>query len=202
MQTTSAGNMIYAYHGRSMWPTFQEGDMLIVEQVDPSQLRLGDCIVFRGTSGAANTVHRIVKRCPKMWARGDARPHRDDEPVAPGSVSGCVRALVRNGGQRGVRGGWLGLLGGRIASYAGLLDPYKNSRGGRLARLLARLCGRVTRLWLRRAKTVVISGTSGSTSYLMLGQKSIARWDDDRGTWVVPWPRSLYIWLGELSEPA
>jgi hypothetical protein len=194
--------MIYAYHGRSMWPTFQEGDLLIVEQVDPSQLRRGDCIVFRTAPNVSATIHRIVKMHPHICSRGDSHAHLDDEPIAPESVFGCVRALMRNGGQRGVRGGWLGLLGGRIAYYAGLLDPYNNSRGGRLARLLARLCGLVTRLWLRRAKTVVVSGTSGSTRYLILGQKSIARWDDDCGGWVVPWPRSLYMWLGEFNEPA
>lgn len=194
MQTTPSGNMIYAYHGRSMWPTFQEGDLLIVEPVDPSQLRRGDCIVFLTRPEAPHTIHRIVTLRPEIWARGDARPCRDDEPVNPASIAGRVRARVRCGSQRGVRGGGQGLLSGKLMYYAGLLDPYKDSRGGRVARGIAWVCGIATRYWLRHTRTLALASPTGEVIYLMLGQKAIAHWDKEHGLWAVPWPTSVYLW--------
>lgn len=190
---TALDNSTFVYRGRSMWPSFQDGDLLLVEQVAASQLCCGDCIVFRATPDAHNTMHRVVKICPEIWSRGDAKPCPDDEPVAPESIIGRVRALVRNGGQRSVRGGWLGGLSGKIAYYTGRVDPYSSGRGGRIARVLANICGRPSRRWLRRATTIVLDGPAGTVSHLMLGRRAIARWDEDRCLWVVPWPTSLWL---------
>jgi hypothetical protein len=201
METERGADLTFAYHGPSMWPTFQEGDVLVAERVDPSQLRRGDCIVFQTAPGAPYTIHRLVRTRPDLRAQGDACPRPDDFPVSPDSVLGRVRALVRLGRVRRVRGGWWGWLSSRWLRYAGRLDPYRNSRGGRLARAFARLCGEVTHRLPLRATTLCLTTPENETTCLMRGRRIIGRWDEQQHRWVFPWPGSLYWWRERRPGP-
>jgi hypothetical protein len=77
--------------GRSMWPTLQPGDVLIVER-EPKQLRFGDIVVFGGV------VHRLVWIDPyeNLWECGDS-PGVLPRKRSKRDVTGRVKAIVREG---------------------------------------------------------------------------------------------------------
>lgn len=44
----------------SMEPTYYEGDVIFIKKVDPSDLHVGDILVFESKGGSIPIVHRIV----------------------------------------------------------------------------------------------------------------------------------------------
>ena len=48
------------YRGRSMWPIFQDGDLLEVEPVEWQELRVGDCITYHSGDDKTLITHRII----------------------------------------------------------------------------------------------------------------------------------------------
>ncbi|MFQ6088287.1 MAG: signal peptidase I [Candidatus Methanofastidiosia archaeon] len=74
----------------SMEPTYYRGDILIVEGVDPSQLEVGDIIVFNRPSGGIPIVHRIVEIVEEdqryFITKGDHNSYKDSywQPTFPG----------------------------------------------------------------------------------------------------------------------
>jgi len=98
------------YAGRSMWPCFQDGDILELTAVDVSSLRIGDCISFRIVANDILYTHRICSLTGGLHTRGDAHAYRDDTLVAPGRLVGRVTGVVRLGRHHAVAGGWRGRL--------------------------------------------------------------------------------------------
>lgn len=65
----------------SMWPAMKEGDLVFIEGISKSDVKIGDVVVFRNSSGPGFTIHRIVKLDENTFtAKGDAN-FTDDEPV-------------------------------------------------------------------------------------------------------------------------
>ena len=90
----------------SMYPTVRKGDELLVEPVSPSQIRLGDLLVFHDRGRLL--CHRLVAvdmagSEPRLLTKGDAAT-ACDAPLEPGRVLGRVTAVKR---------GWLWF--GRLA---------------------------------------------------------------------------------------
>lgn len=50
-----------AISSESMEPVYYEGDVVLLTKVDPSQLDIGDIIVFEDKDGGIPIVHRIVE---------------------------------------------------------------------------------------------------------------------------------------------
>jgi hypothetical protein len=129
----SGQTTLFRYHGRSMWPCFQEGDLLEISSMAAGDIRSGDCIAFRGDNGRT-VAHRVVSAHGSMITRGDALPVIDEETILPEHVLGKVVRICRLGRAIKVRGGIVGRFAGCFYRYAGRIDPQRASRGGKLAK--------------------------------------------------------------------
>jgi hypothetical protein len=177
-----------------MWPCFQPGDLLVAERIPFKQLRLGDCIIYRKTGEVDYIVHRIVLVKPALRTRGDARRVADDDPVLPAWIRGRVKARLRHGRMTRVSGGLTGVWAGRFYRYAGRIEPSRNSKGGKLARLLQTILGPISAIWMRRTSNVNCILKIGCTSNtLTVGNRVVAVYDERVMDWSIVWPYSLWI---------
>lgn len=81
----------------SMYPTLRKGDRLIVESVTPSQLRVGDVLLFHRQGQLI--CHRLLAcdetgPVPRFVTRGDAAI-RDDDSLLPDQILGKVVDIKR-----------------------------------------------------------------------------------------------------------
>jgi signal peptidase len=75
----------------SMEPVYYEGDVVVIKKVDPSELKVGDIIVFEAVGGGIPIVHRIEEIIEEDDAlyfvtKGDNNPFQDTyySPGVPG----------------------------------------------------------------------------------------------------------------------
>ena len=188
------GTRLFRYAGRSMWPCFQEGDLLVVHRLPVGELRRGDCIVYRRPGEEADTVHRIVTLRPALWTRGDAWSERDDEPVTPESILGRVQERVRFGVSKPVAGGRAGRWLRLFYRYAGRLDPAREAKGGRLARL-ARNGSSCLLAFLSMRPHVVSyrTGKGDGLYYLVFGKRIVGKWNERERRYDLAWPYTLLL---------
>ena len=86
--------------GISMHPFVRDGDILFVRAVAPSQVQVGDLVLFRG-AGSRVAVHRVVRRTKvedktAFVIKGD-RAERPDGVIPAERVIGQVIARERDG---------------------------------------------------------------------------------------------------------
>jgi len=80
--------------GYSMWPTYDDGDILLVVRAIPSDLKVGDVIIYRKYDGTL-VVHRIVDKSfiDGKWffkTQGDNNLYPDPYLVSEDQVVGRV----------------------------------------------------------------------------------------------------------------
>jgi hypothetical protein len=196
------GTDFFRYRGRSMWPAFQNGDLLEVQPLTLQELCVGDCITYRLNDCETLVTHRIITiHDGSIRTRGDALPWADDLSVNASQLVGQVIGCFRLGCLNQVRGGKQGRLLGGFYHYAGRLDPQRDARGGRIARLL-----RSSLQWLAaelyRRGTMLEFGCidKGLSHYWHVGQRPWASFDHSQGYWQVPWPQSLLIDPNRLPD--
>ena len=90
--------------GHSMYPTIYDGDLITVEQKKPSDVCVGDIILYHHENGVV--AHRVINiQAPQssvhstqhfFLLRGDAAI-KDDAPVSSEQILGKVVAIERNG---------------------------------------------------------------------------------------------------------
>src|SRR5579863_8072793 len=95
----SFGSLRFVATGWSMLPTVWPGDTLLVDHIDPDQVREGD-VVLVGRDGRLS-AHRVVSRPQSSgnahWiTQGDAMPV-PDRPVTEGELLGRVNYVIRAG---------------------------------------------------------------------------------------------------------
>ncbi|MBI3547483.1 MAG: S24/S26 family peptidase [Elusimicrobia bacterium] len=100
MPLTRDGLQSFEVNGDSMRFLLRSGDRVLVRRADPSELRLGDIIVFLKDLKDP-VVHRVVWKTGRngshmLWTRGDALP-RLDAPIPPASLIGKAVAVDRGG---------------------------------------------------------------------------------------------------------
>ncbi|MDI9619949.1 MAG: signal peptidase I [Candidatus Nezhaarchaeota archaeon] len=83
--------------GRSMEPTFYDGDIVLVVGVKPSELKVGDVIVYRASNGLI--IHRIIGVAVEggrlfFTTKGDNNPVPDPMPVPEDRVVGRVVGVI------------------------------------------------------------------------------------------------------------
>jgi signal peptidase len=84
--------------GYSMRPTYDDGDILFIVGVRPSDLKVGDVIIYRKYDGTL-VVHRIVEKIftDGKWffrTKGDNNPYPDPYLVGEEQVVGRVEARL------------------------------------------------------------------------------------------------------------
>jgi len=84
--------------GRSMYPSIREGEIITVEPVEASDVKLGDIVLYRSERGLiAHRVIEIASRDARVFrVRGDASLSCD-QPVAAHQILGRVVGVKRNG---------------------------------------------------------------------------------------------------------
>ena len=184
---------IYLYRGLSMWPYFQEGDLLEVERVPLQRLRVGDCVVLRVADGS-HLAHRVAGLCDGLVTRGDAMSRIDCFDGSAPMLIGRVVRRHRCGGARRISGGWQGRLAGILHRYAGRIDPDRPGRGGRLARGIGRVTTPfvqpLTRLGVRR--TIRLANQEDLTVW-RVGGAALAMRNGKTGPWQVRWPWRIVL---------
>lgn len=95
----TTGDFYLTVTGRSMSPTLEIGDLLVVRQPTGDELtRVGTIVVVTlnsGAEGATRYVHRVVEPVEGgAWLRGDANDGRDPRPVSQDAVLGTPRAVL------------------------------------------------------------------------------------------------------------
>ena len=178
-----------------MWPASRKETLLEVQPATMERLHVGDCITYRLKGSGSLVTHRIIAiHDMSIITRGDASPCPDDLKVDTEQLVGRVIGRFRLGVYKPVRGGIKGQITGKFYRYAGRLDPQRDARGGRAARLL-----RSSLQWLAaafyRCGTVHKFGKTAdeSNTYWLVGQHPLASFDHLHGDWRLPWPQSLLI---------
>ena len=118
---------LFRYSGRSMWPGFQEGDLLEVSPAKTNEIRRGDCVAFH-TSNKKVVTHRVVTTKDCIKTKGDALPAVDNEIIQPGQVIGKVVCIYRLGRPIRVWGGFPGRIVGHFYHYAGRIEHIESGR--------------------------------------------------------------------------
>jgi hypothetical protein len=185
----------FRYRGRSMWPAFQEGDLLEVQPVVFAELRVGDCITYRLNDCETRITHRISDiRSGLLRTRGDASRWPDECSVSANQLVGRVTGRYRLGCLKAIPGGVKGRLLRGFYYYAGRLDPQRAARGGDAARLLrSRLQWLAASFYRRGTVREVGDNGEGFYRYWLIGQRPWARFESREKKWLVPWPQSLLI---------
>jgi len=181
----------FLYRGTSMWPCFQEGDLLeIVPLSEGKGIRCGDCLAWRDEQ-ERHVVHRVVSLRGGLQTRGDALPHNDlSGPTR--DILGRVVRRYRFGKGSSVAGGFTGRLAGIFYHYAGRIDPERNARGGRLARSIQRLISPLLRPWLRQGYRLGSEGERQLSEW-KLGGATLAVRNSASGNWQTRWPWRVVI---------
>ncbi|MCD4738649.1 MAG: hypothetical protein K8R89_05245, partial [Anaerolineae bacterium] len=96
LDTHWVGELRLRVSGRSMYPTLQLGDEVLVESVTATEIRAGDWIVVRTPGGPL--LHRFLKfsHTGQLLTKGDAL-RAPDPPWEPESLLGRVTTIYRDG---------------------------------------------------------------------------------------------------------
>jgi hypothetical protein len=95
----SFGTLRFAATGWSMLPSVWPGETLVVDRIEPGQVRLGDLVLIGRDGGLC--AHRIIgtlgdSQNPQWITQGDAM-RVPDRPVAANELLGRVAYLIRGG---------------------------------------------------------------------------------------------------------
>jgi signal peptidase I len=107
----SFGALRFAATGWSMLPTIWPGETLVVESVDPEQVRIGDIVLIGRDHRLC--AHRVVRKAgdlenPQWITQGDAMAIPDPS-VSQRELLGRVAYVMRDGNRTAVRSG-LGVI--------------------------------------------------------------------------------------------
>jgi hypothetical protein len=188
---------IFLYHGRSMWPCFQEGDLLECEPCTFADIRVGDCVVY-STDDNKHVTHRVVAKRDYLTTRGDAMPAVDNEIITSNQIAGKIVLRHRLGNISKVDGGFTGWLAGRFFYYAGRIDPQRKAIGGRVARGLRTISVvSLKPFWNRGRKRTLVSDEEQEVTFWMIGKKAIGKKSKDSDQWQIAWPWNIAVTIKE-----
>jgi hypothetical protein len=183
-----------------MNPTLHEPELMEVKPYNHRPFRVGDVILFLPAEAGQPVVHRIIRVTPAgISTRGDNNTREDSFLLQPKNIIGQVVAAWLGQQRRRIRGGLPGRL---IIRWRRILErgvrPILHplyqalSHGGVLVRLLpARL----------RPRVVVFHIKGRDRFHLLLGKRTIGRYDDQRNRWQVQRPFRLFVDGRLLPKP-
>lgn len=193
---TEMATGMFRYHGRSMWPCFQDGDLLEFEPCVLAEVRVGDCVAYADGDGK-RIAHRVAAKCDVLTTRGDALPEVDDTAVSADRLVGRIIRRHRLGQASRVSGGLAGRLAGRFFCYAGRLDPQRDAFGGKVARALRKISMVVLKgFWKMGREEKLTNGDGREVVFWMLGSRAIGKRGNGR-EWRIAWPWSILVAVEE-----
>ncbi len=188
------GTFLFAYSGRSMYPTLREPDFLVAEPVDFRRIAPGDVIIFTSPEGSQAVVHRVIQRTRDGYVtRGDNLNTADCWPVAEQNYIGRVFQKRIGGKTRQVYGGRAGMaihVSLRAArTVIRQLSPL--AKGLRaVVRLLQIDCLAEK---LLQPVPVAYQSPAGRVVRLVSRGKVIGEYSDRAGRWIIRFPYRYFI---------
>ncbi|MBA4379457.1 MAG: hypothetical protein C0393_02000 [Anaerolinea sp.] len=190
------GAMFFAaYVGPSMNPTLREPEIMEIMPYDGRPMHVGDVAFFLSPEADRSVVHRVVRMTPSgISTRGDNNNNEDTFLLQPENIKGRVVAGWRGQKRRKIAGGLQGrliscwLCWRRVLdhSISPLLHPlYQTlSQWGLIACLVPAPL---------RPRVVVFHSRGRDKSQLLMGQRIIGRYDDQRHQWQIQRPFRLFV---------
>jgi len=86
------GHRLYTVDSGSMSPTIKQGALIIVQQVEPSEIKVGDIISYygNGTSVVTHRAREVISNGESFTTRGDANDSDDALQVDGSKLIGKV----------------------------------------------------------------------------------------------------------------
>jgi hypothetical protein len=190
-----AGEFVAVYRGVSMNPTLREPDMLEIVPYEDRPIRAGDVVFFAPPGEKYMVVHRVIRIGERgIQTRGDRHASEDRYLLQTEDIKGRVVAAWRGQKRRTVAGGWRGSARSWWLQYRRGLD--------KTVFVLIRFCYRtmagpglmihfVPRCFRPR---IVVFHVRGKDEFrLVMGQRSIGRYDDTLEKWRIERPFLLFV---------
>ncbi len=193
--TAPGAGFFAAYVGPSMNPTLREPEIMEIVPYDGTPPRVGDVAFLVPPRADQPVVHRITRvTSAGLSTLGDNNSREDPLLWPPDSIKGRVVAAWRGQKRRKISGGFRGRLtsrwvrGWRVLERAvsPVLRPLFQalSRRGWIARVLPVPL---------RPRVVVFRARGRDHLQLLLGRRSIGRYDDQRQQWQIQRPFQLLV---------
>jgi signal peptidase I len=175
------------YYGKSMSPSFKEGDYLIFQATQITKISIGDVIFFPhliSKDTQKHCVHRVFQKFDQnLITRGDNNTKNDKEPVSAKNLIGRVTHYERNGKIHKVWNGRMGMLRARFlhgrlhvirAAKFVLRKPYR----------LIKRTGIVAWLWRPEIETIHFQTQDGPlVKYIHKGRTVASCWTETNRWW-------------------
>ena len=184
-----------AYVGPSMNPTLREPEIMEIMPYGDRPLRVGDVAFFLPPEADQPVVHRIIRVTPAgISTRGDNNTQEDTFVLQPKRIKGRVVAAWRGQKRRKIAGGLPGRLTSRWLRWRRVLDRGLSPLLHPLYYALSR-CGLIARVLPAPFRPrVVVFQTQGQDQFqLLLGQRIIGRYDDQKRQWQIQRPFRLFV---------
>ena len=191
----SGAKFFAAYVGSSMNPTLREPEIMEIMPYDSRSVRVGDVAFFLPPEADQPVVHRIIRVTPAgISTLGDNNSQEDAFLLQPENIKGQVMAAWRGQKRRKIAGGLQGRLTGRRLRWRLLLRRGASPLMVPLYQALSRW-GVIA--WLLpasfRPRVVVFHSQGRDQFQLLLGQRIIGRYDDQRHQWQIQRPFHLFV---------
>jgi hypothetical protein len=190
------GTMFFAsYVGPSMNPTLREPEIMEIVPYGSTPLRVGDVVFFLPAEAEHLVVHRIIRVTPAgISTLGDNNTQEDILLLQPKSIRGQVVAAWRGQKRRKIAGGYQGRLTSRWLHWRRILD---HGLSHLLHPLYQVLSHRGLIAWVLpasfRPRVVVFHAQDRDQFQLLLGQRIIGRYDEQRQLWQIQRPFRLFV---------
>ena len=184
-----------AYVGPSMNPTLREPEIMEIMPYDSRPLRVGDVVFFLPPEADQPVVHRVVRVTPAgISTLGDNNTQEDAFLLQPKSIKGQVVAAWRGQKRRKIAGGLQGRLTSRWLRWRRVLDRGVSPLLHPLYQALSHwglIAGLLPAPF--RPRVVVFHAQGRDQFQLLLGQRIIGRYDDQRHQWQIQRPFRLFV---------
>jgi signal peptidase I len=102
--TALSGHRLQAVRSGSMQPTYSVGSLLVVQSIDPADVRVGTPLSFVRADDGTIETHRVLavlrdKNGLACRTKGDANQVADPDPVPASAVRGSVKWAVPHAGE-------------------------------------------------------------------------------------------------------
>ena len=190
------GIMFFAsYVGPSMNPTLREPEIMEIMPYGSTPMRVGDVVIFLPAEADRLVVHRITRVTPAgISTLGDNNTQQDTLLLQPKYIKGQVVAAWRGQKRRKIAGGFLGSLTSRWLRWRRTLN---HDLSLLLHPLYQALSHRGLIAWVLpasfRPRVVVFHAQDRDQFQLLLGQRVIGRYDDQRQQWQIQRPFRLLV---------
>jgi len=182
----------FFYHGMSMAPTFQPGQILQVN-TNVGRICKGDVIVFRNRAAEDYIVHRVVAiKSNQFITRGDHNLCKDRQPIDSDQIVGKVESVRSEKKPYKVHSGPRGLFRSRVL----MMHLFIKRTCRRLLRKPYRLikrCGLIAKIWKPKFEQISLDTPDGSmVKYIICGRTVAVYWKE-LDKWRVRHPYDLVI---------